>query len=206
MSAAAARAAGADVAAGADRAPGAQMTALVIGVPGGLAPYLSHRRAEAGSPSQIRQLPVTSPSGPVLPPAPRRGPCPRRHPPLGPPSPVVPRDGRGGSWAGRRGHTGSPARRFLSLDAAAAGTYPDLRGGYDVMVACQLPKLNARVRFPLPAPIALNCCRWPQWPSVRVANARRAGQRRPAGWRSDTDASVLYGAGVIFAQRSERLR
>ncbi len=24
--------------------------------------------------------------------------------------------------------------------------------GYDVMVACQLPKLNARVRFPLPAP------------------------------------------------------
>ncbi len=26
-------------------------------------------------------------------------------------------------------------------------------GGYDVMVACQLPKLNARVRFPLPAPI-----------------------------------------------------
>src|SRR5690349_16347851 len=25
-------------------------------------------------------------------------------------------------------------------------------GGYDVMVACQLPKLNARVRFPLPAP------------------------------------------------------
>ena len=28
-------------------------------------------------------------------------------------------------------------------------------GGYDVMVACQLPKLNARVRFPLPAPIIL---------------------------------------------------
>jgi len=27
-------------------------------------------------------------------------------------------------------------------------------GGYDVMVACQLPKLNARVRFPLPAPLA----------------------------------------------------
>jgi hypothetical protein len=25
-------------------------------------------------------------------------------------------------------------------------------GGYDVMAACQLPKLNARVRFPLPAP------------------------------------------------------
>jgi hypothetical protein len=24
--------------------------------------------------------------------------------------------------------------------------------GYDVMVACQLPKLDARVRFPLPAP------------------------------------------------------
>ena len=30
--------------------------------------------------------------------------------------------------------------------------YPDPRCGYDVMVACQLPKLNARVRFPLPAP------------------------------------------------------
>ena len=26
--------------------------------------------------------------------------------------------------------------------------------GYDVMVACQLPKLIARVRFPLPAPIS----------------------------------------------------
>ena len=26
--------------------------------------------------------------------------------------------------------------------------------GYDVMVACQLPKLNARVRFPLPAPVS----------------------------------------------------
>jgi hypothetical protein len=25
-------------------------------------------------------------------------------------------------------------------------------GGYDVMAACQLPKLDARVRFPLPAP------------------------------------------------------
>src|SRR5262245_58001225 len=25
-------------------------------------------------------------------------------------------------------------------------------GGYDVMAACQLPKLNARVRFSLPAP------------------------------------------------------
>lgn len=30
--------------------------------------------------------------------------------------------------------------------------YRDASGGYDVMVACQLPKLNARVRFPLPAP------------------------------------------------------
>ncbi len=28
--------------------------------------------------------------------------------------------------------------------------------GYDVMVACQLPKLNARVRFPLPAPMISN--------------------------------------------------
>lgn len=28
--------------------------------------------------------------------------------------------------------------------------------GYDVMVACQLPKLNARVRFPLPAPVRVN--------------------------------------------------
>lgn len=30
------------------------------------------------------------------------------------------------------------------------------RRGYDVMVACQLPKLNARVRFPLPAPAKIN--------------------------------------------------
>jgi hypothetical protein len=30
-----------------------------------------------------------------------------------------------------------------------------LRRGYDVMVACQLPKLIARVRFPLPAPAFL---------------------------------------------------
>ena len=31
--------------------------------------------------------------------------------------------------------------------------------GYDVMVACQLPKLIARVRFPLPAPFFLKTLR-----------------------------------------------
>ena len=32
--------------------------------------------------------------------------------------------------------------------------------GYDVMVACQLPKLNARVRFPLPAPACSATVSW----------------------------------------------
>ena len=50
--------------------------------------------------------------------------------------------------------------------------------GYDVMVACQLPKLNARVRFPLPAPSqpGERACRAP-------TGAISAGdqKRRPSG-------------------------
>lgn len=38
------------------------------------------------------------------------------------------------------------------LTTRKACAYLQASGGYDVMVACQLPKLNARVRFPLPAP------------------------------------------------------
>ena len=69
-------------------------------------------------------------------------------------------------------------------------------GGYDVMVACQLPKLNARVRFPLPAPKSRPCRHGPtlerpnevswerQLQPVRGtgvrAGARDLRERRPA--------------------------
>ncbi len=56
----------------------------------------------------------------------------------------------------------------FALNPGAAWCYLPASGGYDVMVACQLPKLNARVRFPLPAPIppfpliaiVCTCCRY----------------------------------------------
>ena len=41
---------------------------------------------------------------------------------------------------------------LLSLHHVEFEGNRDLRGGYDVVVACQLPKLNVRVQFPLPAP------------------------------------------------------
>jgi hypothetical protein len=49
------------------------------------------------------------------------------------------------------------ARRPLTGDAESVNSTRHagwLKCGYDVVAACQLPKLNARVRFPLPAPIS----------------------------------------------------
>ena len=43
-------------------------------------------------------------------------------------------------------------RAIFRLPIGRPPCYQMASGGYDVMVACQLPKLNARVRFPLPAP------------------------------------------------------
>ena len=60
-----------------------------------------------------------------------------------------------------------PARRWQA-DAVSCG--------YDVMVACQLPKLNARVRFPLPAPSKPALRAW------RTKHFDRRPEKATFGW------------------------
>jgi len=47
----------------------------------------------------------------------------------------------------------TPGRPLLAVEVAGWLVLSRSGCGYDVMVACQLPKLIARVRFPLPAPV-----------------------------------------------------
>src|SRR6476646_5156339 len=56
--------------------------------------------------------------------------------------------------------------------------------GYDVVAACQLPKLNARVRFPLPAPA---------WP-VRGTGLWRERARRAATEIGHAGGMTIFGA------------
>ena len=43
---------------------------------------------------------------------------------------------------------------FLACSQHGSAVANEASGGYDVVAACQLPKLDVRVRFPLPAPTA----------------------------------------------------
>src|SRR3546814_11431547 len=81
--------------------------------------------------------------------------------------------------AGRRAvQVRNPLHRLGVLtNPKTAPCYPS---GYDVMVACQLPKLNARVRFPLPAPIFLRSTRDMLGPDLGRSDRSR-GFRRPGG-------------------------
>src|SRR3546814_19188979 len=81
--------------------------------------------------------------------------------------------------AGRRAvQVRNPLHRLGVLtNPKTAPCYPS---GYDVMVACQLPKLNARVRFPLPPPLFLRSTRDMLGP-VLVRSDRSRGGRRCGG-------------------------
>ena len=109
--------------------------------------------------------------------------------------------------------------RILADDSAQA-----IRG-YDVMVACQLPKLNARVRFPLPAPVSsfilLNPAEYVNqagclWPVLRPAILLRPcrlsaaeGRRRPYGAWTEVPAPVcgpdaVGRCAVLFQKKGSR--
>src|SRR3546814_13961031 len=66
------------------------------------------------------------------------------------------------------------------------------------MVACQLPKLNARVRFPLPAALFLRSTRDMLGPDLGRSDLSR-GCRRSAGARVEGLRGVLEHLGLLDA-------
>src|SRR3546814_20444043 len=95
--------------------------------------------------------------------------------------------------AGRRAvQVRNPLHRLGVLtNPKTAPCYPS---GYDVMVACQLPTLNARVRFPLPAPLFLRSTRDMLGPDLgrraRLPGCRRRGEVLVEGLQGVTETLV----------------
>ena len=102
--------------------------------------------------------------------------------------------------------SGGKSRKSSSLALRPRTPYLLPQRGYDVMVACQLPKLNARVRFPLPAPtpngsqsgaffitatasqtVTPDVIRgpWQKWTGSSRDGLRRTGRWIPAQGRDD---------------------
>ena len=69
------------------------------------------------------------------------------------------------------------------------------------MVACQLPKLNARVRFPLPAPERAPIGGSRHWPARKRRRSPKGTAPHPAGVRPDyhsmlSDPEMVRGAPI----------
>src|SRR3546814_14815811 len=96
--------------------------------------------------------------------------------------------------AGRRAvQVRNPLHRLGVLtNPKTAPCYPS---GYDVMVACQLPKLNARVRFQLPAPLFLRSTRDLLGPDLGRSD-RSLVCRRPGGVLVECLQGVLELPGI----------
>ena len=91
--------------------------------------------------------------------------------------------------APRRGvmrHAGGPLERPPALP------YKPGPCGYDVTVACQLPKLDVRVRFPLPAPVS----------SAHPRSPRNRSKPGPAGLVAPDPLGAVAGA-LLGGNRKE---